>query len=261
MFRLFPKFKNRCIIKEKYMWGTSMGKDIKLTGTLEQGERKLSFNEILAELYYEQYELIGLSEEEIDIKIYETNDGLKENSKDLIPSIENFIHERRKWFIKIINSLIEDDAYKITRKKGKPFVFTESSDIKDFLQTILSNNIYYQPLRKNIFQKKYFAIAEEDIDILRGWIIVLYTEAGYKDEELQEIINKFDSKFSLEFRKMQKELYELDGLLEPNHISQFEKGDYEYIYQKLQELIEETRNRMSWNKEDQEIIEKIGKKV
>lgn len=209
-------------------------------GTMEQ--EKFTFAEALKELYIEQYGFEGLKTEEIDVKLGVINEGLNSNSRDRVPAWEDFVHERRKWFKKIIISLVDEDAYNDVIKSGKSFVFNVQS--KDTLQVLMSKDIFYQPLRSYIMTRKYFKIEEQYIAPLRYWIQDLYQDLGFGEDKINDIIKKFNLHFSLEFREIQKDLYVLTELLSTAHISQFSTEDYDIISKELQELVDNVRKRM-----------------
>lgn len=118
------------------------GKVVPLLVVLDENEEIQIVNWIakaLKELYIEQYGFEGLKTEEIDVKLGVINEGLNSNSRDRVPAWEDFVHERRKWFKKIIISLVDEDAYNDVIKSGKSFVFNVQS--KDTLQVLMSKGI------------------------------------------------------------------------------------------------------------------------
>lgn len=215
-------------------------------GTVEQDT--FTFAESLKELYIEQYGFEGLKSEEIDEKLGVINEGLNENSRNRVPACEAFVHERRKWFKKIIVSLVDEAAYNDVIESKKSFVFNKQS--KNTLQVLMSNSVYYQPVRSYIMTRKYYKIEEEHIDTLRYWIKDLYQDLGFDEDKINEIIEKFNFHFSLQFREMQKDLFILTELLSRAHISQFSNEDYDFISQELQVLVDKVRKRMKMEKID-----------
>lgn len=232
-------------------------KNCKAAGTVEQKKKATSLSKVLTEIYNEQYELNGLKEHEVEEKRFDHNNKYGNNSRNIIPELQNYIHERRIWFETIITALIDSDAYQILKKGKKEFSFSESDTIKNFLSSIFSNDAYFSMLRRNIMNREYFKVAEEDVEILRFWMQTLYQEADCSKEEIEDILKKFDAHFSLKFRQIQKELNILSYVLSENHIMLFSEEDYEYTLKKIEELIDDVMPRMKWDKDDIKILKKL----
>lgn len=218
----------------------------KEVGTMEQEKNSRSLSNILTEIYYEQYDLKGLTKYDIDSYVLSHNEIYGSNNRNAIPELTNFIHERRKWFEEIISALIDDEAYEILKMGKKDFSFSDSKAIKDFLSSIFSNDSYFVPLRRNIMRRKYFEISEEDVEILRFWIQTLYEDVECNKEDIEKILKIFDAHFSLKFREIQKELNILMTELSENSITLFSEEDYEDILNGIRGLTDVVRSKMKW---------------
>ena len=222
-----------------------------MNGTMEQGLETVSISEILKKLYIESYGLEGLTEYQIECKIAESQ---TRTSKDWIPPLENFIHERRRWIKRIISALVDEEAYELLQIKQYGFPKCAIG----FIESLLYNGVHFSELRKKIVNQKYFDIAEEDIEVLRNWIDEIFTDVVCDKDRKDKILEIFDSHFSLKYRNVQKELYELQSILGPNHIMQYSEESYDWILKELIELNKEIINRMEWpeiNKEEREALE------
>lgn len=117
-----------------------MGK--KRTGTVEQNgvdeEEKISLRAILIRLYAEEYGFEGMSKVEIDSEVQGRNEGVK--PKDRIPSLENYIDERSKWFKEFMDIIIEPGAANKLRDKNGQFRFVKDGQVHLMIEVIISND-------------------------------------------------------------------------------------------------------------------------
>lgn len=229
-------------------------KNTKMNGTVVYTMENISISEILKELYIELYGLEGLSEVEIDAREMASKDS--NNKKEWIPSLDNFIHERRVWIRNIIIALVDEDAYRTLQIKqnGVP------KGVADFICSLLQNDTYLSELRKKIVNKRYFEIPEEDVEVLRHWIDELFTDEVCDKEEKDRIFVTFDSHFALKYRNVWKEVLELQSLLGYNHIEQYSDKDYDWILESLIKLNREIAGKMTWIEASKE-VEKLSATV
>ena len=212
----------------------------KRTGTMEQNgvdaEEKISLRAILTRLYAEDYGFEGMSKEKIDLEVQERNEGVK--PQDRIPSLENYIDERSKWFIKFMDIIIEPGAANKLRDKNGQFRFVNDGQINWMIDAIISNNdggygsireafqvgrkmadidgnIYEMlhqkgEIRKIVSQKdRYFKIGRDDVGALRYFVETAYSEAGCSEEDVNEMVEKFDSNFPIEYFEAEENISDI----------------------------------------------------
>ena len=213
----------------------------KRTGTVEQNgadeKEKISLRAILIQLYAEEYGFEGMSKEQIDCKVQERNEGVK--PKDRIPSLENYIDERSKWFIKFMDTIIEPGAANKLRDKNGQFRFAKGGHVHLNIDAIISKDdggygsiresfqlgrkmvdiggdIYEMlhrqkgELRKIVSQKdRYFKIGTDEVGALRYFVEPAYSEAGCSEEDVNEMVEKFNSNFPIEYFEAEEDIREI----------------------------------------------------
>ncbi len=212
----------------------------KRTGTMEQNgvdeEEKISLRAILTRLYAEEYGFEGMSKEKIDLEVQERNEGVK--PKDRIPSLENYIDERSKWFKKFMDIIIEPGAANKLRDKNGQFRFVKDGQVHWMIEVIISNDdggygstreafqlgrqmadiggdIYERlhqkgEIRRIISQKdRYYKIGTDEVDALRDFVKTAYSEAECREEDVNEMVEKFDSNFPMEYFKAEEDIREI----------------------------------------------------
>lgn len=212
----------------------------KRTGTMEQNrvdeEEKISLRAILTQLYAKEYELGGMNKEKIDLEIQERNERLE--PKDRIPSLENYIDERSKWFIKFMDTIIEPGAANKLRDKNGQFRFVNDGQINWMIDAIINKNdggygsireafqvgkkmadiggdIYEMlhqkgEIRKIVSRKdRYFKIGTDEVGALRYFVETAYSEAGCSEEDVNEMVEKFNFNFPIEYFEAEEDIKEI----------------------------------------------------
>lgn len=212
----------------------------KRTGTMEQNrvdeEEKISLRAILIQLYLKEYRIKETNRAKIDLEVQKRNVSLE--PKDRIPSLENYIDERSKWFIKFMDTIIEPGAANKLRDKNGQFRFVNDGQINWMIDAIISNNdggygsireafqvgrkmadiggdIYEMlhqkgEIRKIVSRKdRYFKIGTAEVGALRYFVETAYSEAGCREEDVNEMVEKFNSNFPIEYFEAEEDIREI----------------------------------------------------
>lgn len=212
----------------------------KRTGTVEQNEvdeeEKISLRAILIQLYLEEYCIEETNRAKIELEVQKRNESLK--PKNRIPSLDNYIDERSKWFIKFMDTIIEPGAANKLRDKNGQFRFVNDGQINWMIDAIISNNdggygsireafqvgrkmadiggdIYEMlhqkgEIRKIVSRKdRYFKIGTAEVGALRCFVETAYSEAGCSEEDVNEMVEKFNSNFPIEYFEAEEDIREI----------------------------------------------------
>lgn len=212
----------------------------KRTGTVEQNgmdeEEKISLRAILTRLYAEEYGFGEMNKEQIDLEVQERNEGVK--PKDRIPSLENYIDERSEWFKKFMDIIIEPGAANKLKDKNGHFRFVKDGQVQWMIEHIISSDdggygstreafqlgkrmadtggdIYEMlhqkgEIRRIISQKnRYYKIGIDEVEALRDFVKTAYSEAGCREEDVNEMVEKFDSNFPMVYFEAEESIREI----------------------------------------------------
>jgi len=213
-------------------------------GTMEHNggdsEKRISLRGILTQLYEKEYEFEGMSKEEIDAKVQECNEIAKQ--KDRVPSLENYIDERSEWFIKFMDIIIESGAANKLKDRNGRFRFVKDGQVQWMIEAIIDENhggygsirklfklekkesdvhkedpgnTVYEALHKKKIrsivsqENQYYEIGADEVEALRDFVEIAYTEAGCEEEEINSMVAKFDSNFPIAYFNAEEHIREI----------------------------------------------------
>lgn len=227
-------------------------------------EKSYSLEQILQEIYLVEYDLPeDVSWGRIYDIVVERNEKANRklySTRERIPQVDNYVHERRKWIAKIVDALVEPGAFKSLRNKKNNYSFNNKSNLKYFFGSILSNDGYAPEIRKEIINGEYDKLEIDNINTLRDWIKELYIAAGAEPEKVKDVIVKFNDHFSpahysLAYRNMEGTLQVLNYYLDRGRIPLYKDEDFEYFELKFRELISEVIRREKYPDLSQAFLE------